>query len=150
MGMFKHNTQYCIKQHPKFKLTGAHPDWEMHPSYIAGIEALDAYNHWVSEVVLPIAFQWIEEHKPEVYATIPEEHKDDVGVVIAAAFELVKELSSYQNGLKKSEEYEAAMAEGSWETETINPVWTKITKEVRGKTKETFAAHSKHLKDTIR
>ena len=108
MGIIKCNTQFIPCQHPKFRLKGAHPDWEMHPSWISGIEALDAYNHWVSEVVMPIAFQWIEEHKAEVYASVAEENKDDVGVVIAAAFDLVKELSSYQNGLKRYEEALAA------------------------------------------
>ena len=77
-------------------------DWEMHPSWIAGMEALNAYGDWVSSFVLPIAFQWIEEHKPEVYASVPEHLKDDVGVVIAAAFRLVKELPVYKEGLRSA------------------------------------------------
>ncbi|MGA2671840.1 MAG: hypothetical protein ABSE99_01320 [Terracidiphilus sp.] len=131
----------------KFRLRGVQPDWEMHPSWIAGVEALDAYSHWVSGVVLPIAFQWIEEHKPEVYATVPEELKDDVGVVIAAAFKLVKELSAYQNGLVSAAAYEAALADGTWDPSTINPVWTGIVEKVRAETAEAFAEQSSLLGD---
>ncbi|MGA7340599.1 MAG: hypothetical protein WBE72_01110 [Terracidiphilus sp.] len=122
----------------------------MHPSWIGGIEALDAYNHWVCEVVLPIAFQWIEEHKSEVYASVPEELTDDMGVVIAAAFQLVRELSSYKNGLEESAAYESALAAGTWDPAKINPVWTKIVQKVRAATRESFAAESSYLDDTIR
>jgi len=122
----------------------------MHPSWIAGMEALNAYSDWVSSVVLPIAFQWIEEHKPEVYATVPEDLKDDVGVVIAAAFKLVKELPAYKDGQKKSAVYEAAVAEGTWNPSKTNPVWTGIVKKVRTKTEEAFAEQAAILGDTSR
>src|ERR1700732_2972245 len=81
-------------------------DWENHPSLIAGVEALDAYQTWVSSVVLPIAFQWIAEHKSEVYGKISDEKLwDDVGVVIAAAFELVREKPAYKKGEEEFEKY---------------------------------------------
>jgi hypothetical protein len=150
MGMVKKNTQYFPCQHKGFGLRGVHPDWEMHPSWIAGIEALDAYNHWVSEVVLPIAFQWIEEHKDEVYADVPAVLKDDVGVVIAAAFQRVKELSAYKNGMARAAEYETALANGSWDSTTINPVWAWITQKVRTATEVAFSAENASLKDTVR
>lgn len=124
-------------------------DWEMHPSWITGIEALEDYNRWVNEVVLPVAFQWIEEHKPEVYATVPEELKDDVGVVIAAAFGLVKELPAYREGLEKCEAYETAVENGTWDPAKTNPVWTSITRKIRAETKESFAKESSVLGDTI-
>ena len=150
MGMIKKGTQHIPCQHPHYRLRGAHPDWEMHPSWIAGIEALDAYNHWVAEVVMPIAFQWIEEHKAEVYASVDDANKDDVGVVIAAAFDLVKGLSSYQNGLARYKEYETALANKTWDPAAINPVWTGIVKKVRKETHATFEAQKGVLKDTIR
>lgn len=150
MGMVKKGTQHIPCQHKDFRLRGVHPDWEMHPSWIAGIEALDAYNHWVAEVVMPIAFQWIEEHKAEVYASVDEANKDDIGVVIAAAFDLVKGLSSYQNGLVRQKEYEAALADRTWDPASINPVWTGIVKKVRHQTHATFEAQKDVLKDTIR
>jgi hypothetical protein len=150
MGMIKPGTKYIPCQHPHYRLRGVHPDWEMHPSWIAGIEALDAYNHWVAEVVMPIAFQWIEEHKAEVYAKVPRRLQDDTGVVVAAAFDLVKKLSAYKNGMAEFEKYQAALAEGTWQPSSINPVWTKIVKKVRGETRSTFAAQKSFLKDTIR
>jgi hypothetical protein len=120
----------------------ASQDWEAHPSWIAGIEALHAYGDWVSSIVLPIAFQWIEEHKPEVYAAIPEELKDDVGVVIAAAFKLVQELPAYKLGRQKSDAYEAATAAGTWDSSKTNPVWTSIVNKVRAETQQAFAEKS--------
>jgi hypothetical protein len=151
MGQVKSRNCQCIPlQHPKFSLKGVHPDWEMHPSWISGIEALNAYNFWVSEVLLPIAFQWIEEHKPEVYASVPEDLKGDVGVVIAAAFELVKETDGYKKGLAEYAAYEEALANGTWDSSRINPIWTGIVKGVRTATEEVYASQSVALKDTIR
>jgi len=119
----------------------------MHPSWIAGMEALNAYGDWVSSFVLPIAFQWIEEHKPEVYASVPEELKDDVGVVIAAAFRLVRELPVYQSGIEKSAAYEAEVASGTFDPSTTNPVWTGIVRKVRTSTEEVFAEQASLLGD---
>jgi hypothetical protein len=96
--------------HHKHPVLDGPRDWETHPSWIAGMEALNAYGDWVSSFVLPIAFQWIEEHKAEVYASVPAELRDDVGVVIAAAFRLVKEFPAYKVGLEKSAIYEAELA----------------------------------------
>jgi hypothetical protein len=151
MGQVKSKVcEYIPCQYPQYSLKGVHPDWEMHPSWIGGIEALNAYNFWVSEVVLPIAFQWIDEHKEEVYAKVPKDLKADVGVVISAAFQLVKELPAYKKGLAELKVYEEALAAGTWDSSEINPVWTKIVKEVRTATEEAFASQSDELKDTIR
>lgn len=128
---------------------GEQPDWKEHPSWTAGLEALEDYNRWVSEVVLPIAFQWIEEHKPDVYATVPQELADDVGVVVASAFALVKLLPAYQQGLDKCREYEEALAGGTFDASKINPVWTGIAQKIRADTKEAFAKQSSVLGDTI-
>lgn len=114
------------------------------------MEALNAYGNWVSSVVLPIAFQWIEEHKPEVYASVPEQYKDDVGVVIAAAFNLVKELPAYKDGLKKCASHEAAQTAGTWDPSKINPVWTGVVHKVRAETKEAFAEQASLLGDCPR
>ncbi|WP_213803273.1 hypothetical protein [Granulicella sp. dw_53] len=139
MSHIKVECKYCSPHHKKTQVHATPRDWEMHPSWITGMEALNAYGDWVSSVVLPIAFQWIEEHKPEVYATVPEELKDDVGVVIAAAFKLVKELSTYKEGQEKGAAYEAAVADGTWDPSKTNPVWTRIVKKVRTETEAAFA-----------
>ena len=133
----------CRKPQPR------RPDWEMHPSWITGMEALEDYNNWVNDIVLPIAFQWIEEHKPEVYASVPEKFRDDVGVVIAAAFKLVRELPAHKEGLEKCEAYETALDKGTWDPSNTNPVWTGISRKIRAETKEAFAEQAPVLDDTI-
>jgi hypothetical protein len=148
--MNKSATTYIIQPCPQQQPFDAPKDWETHPSWTAGIAALNAYNEWVAQVVMPIVFQWIEEHKQEVYAHVEDHLKDDVGVVVAAAFELVKHLGAYQKGLVKYEEYERAVKDGTWNTANINPVWTSITRDVREATNEIFDAHKDVLKDTIR
>ncbi|WP_263358123.1 hypothetical protein [Acidicapsa ligni] len=148
MPIVKKNCEYCAPHHPKPPVHGRPHDWEMHPSWIAGMEALNAYSDWVSSFVLPIAFQWIEEHKPEVYASVPEDLKDDVGVVIAAAFRLIKELPVYKNGVEKSAAYEADVASGTYDSSKTNPVWTGIVKKVRTGTEEAFAEQAPLIGDT--
>lgn len=146
--IMKWTTQCLIKKGNG--LCGAYPDWGMHPSWIAGVEGLDAYNRWVSEVLIPIVFQWIEEHKSDVYQGIADENKDDVGVVVASAFEIVKTMSSYQNGLKKAKEFEEAKETGTVDLKTINPVWADIARKVREDTKKIFDGKEDVLKGTIR
>lgn len=118
----------------------------MHPSWTTGMQALEDYNHWVNAVVLPIAFQWIEEHKPEVYANVPEELRDDVGVAIAAAFNLVKDLPAYQQG---RDNCDAAQPGGAVDSSNANPVWTGIAKKARANSLAAFAEQAPVLGDTI-
>jgi hypothetical protein len=120
----------------------------MHPSWIAGVERLNAYNCWVSEVVLPIVFQWIEENRVEVYNGVPEGLEDDVGVVIAAAFEIVKTKSSYTTGVEKAIEFEKDRERDKVDLKTINPVWADITRKVREDTKRIFDEKKDVLKGT--
>ncbi len=108
---------------------------------------MNAYNDWVSRFVLPIAFQWIEEHKPEVYASVPEELKDDVGVVIAAAFKLVKEIEAYKSGMEKSAVHEAEVGSATHDPSKTNPVWTGIVRKVRSCTEAAFAEQAPLLGD---
>ena len=140
--------EYCPPPRHKHPFPGGPQDWEMHPSWIAGMEALNAYGDWVSSVVLPIAFQWIEEHKAEVYASVPEDLKDDVGVAIAAAFRLVKELPVYKSGVEKSAILEAEVAAGTFDSSKTNPVWTEIVRKVRTCTEEAFAEQAPLIGDT--
>lgn len=111
------------------------------------MEALNAYGDWVSAVVMPIAFQWIEEHKADVYASVPPEYKDDVGVVINAAFQLVKQMPAYATGRQESDAYEAAMAAGTWDPSNTNPVWAGIVEKVRAETEEAFREKSSLIGD---
>jgi hypothetical protein len=142
--LIKRTTQLLIKQGNGYEL----PDWTMHPSWTAGVERLNAYNCWVSEVLLPIAFQWIEENKVQVYKGVPEELKDDVGVVIASAFEIVKTKSSYTKGVEEAVEFEKERERGEVDLKTINPVWADITRKVREDTKRIFDEKKDVLKGT--
>jgi len=150
MGTVKQNCSYIPRQPNIFRLKGVHPDWEMHPSYVSAIESLDSYNLWVCEVVLPIAFQWIEEHKDEVYSTIPDEEKDDVGVVIASAFELIQQMSAYKQGLITSQAYEDNLANNNFDPSKTNPVWSEISRELRSSFSSIYAKRTPQLKSTIK
>lgn len=147
MPIVKKSCNYCPPHHPKPPAKGDLQDWETHPSWIAGMEALNAYSDWVSSLVLPVAFQWIEEHKQEVYASVPEELKDDVGVVIAAAFKLIKNLPAYQRGMEKCAAYKADVASGTHDSSKTNPVWAGIAKKVRTETEKAFAEQAPLLGD---
>jgi hypothetical protein len=146
MSPIKVECVYCPPPPPPTEKTPSR-DWEMHPSWITGMEALNAYSDWVSSVVFPIAFQWIEEHKPEVYATVPDDLKDDIGVVMNAALKLIKELPVYKEGLIRSALYEAAVNDGTWDPSKTNPVWTGLVKKIRTETEEAFAEQSSLIGD---
>ena len=88
---------------------------DQHPSLYAAIEELMIYERWVSRVVLPIAFRWIDENKEEVYAGIKYEYKDDIGVVINAAFNAV---------MKKTP------IEGDHKTRAFNPTWVEMIRSL--------------------
>jgi len=113
--------------------------WGQHPLFNAAMEDLMIYERWVTRVVLPIAFQWIEEHKPEVYCNVPEEGYDDVGVVIAAAFEIVKTLPAYLEGQKVSGDISPAKC---------NRIWAPISQKIHDETRNAFNTHSDLLKET--
>jgi hypothetical protein len=156
MGIIKHFTTYCPPPPPPPPPPGRpfNRDWEDHPSWITGIQALEEFHGWVARVVLPIAFQWIEENYKEVYAKVDklksdEDLKDDVGVVIAAAYELVKQRKAFEKGQEASKKFEEDQKHDRLDTQTLNPVWARITQEVRRATKEAFDAEKKYLDDTV-
>jgi hypothetical protein len=112
------------------------------------MEALDDFHDWVARVVLPIAFQWIEENYDEVYENIDKKYEDDVGVVIAAAYQLIQNRSA----LTKLADQKKKFAEGKWnppDPSTLNPIWATITNEVRAATAEAFEKEKQYLDDTI-
>ena len=154
-GIVKHNTGYCPPPPPDDTGFSSKPDWVDHPSWITGMQALERFHHWVSAAVLPIAFQWIHENYDEVYEGIPDHLRDDVGVVIAAAFELVRKREAhseaYKKGQKSAEDLKLQMEtkKDKFDPSHLNPVWAKITREVRHATKSSFEAEKTYLDDTI-
>jgi len=145
MSPVKQQCTYCPPDRHRPPSGEDRRQWELHPSFLAGLDSLHAYSHWVDSVVLPIAFQWIEEHKPEVYASVPEDLRDDVGVVLAAAFRLVKKAATYEKELEHRAIYDAELADGTLDTSKINPVWTAITRKIRACTKEAHDRHAETL-----
>ncbi len=152
MGIIKHFTTYCPPPPPPPPPPGGFPfdaDWEDHPSWITGMQALGEFHEWVARVVLPIAFEWIEDHKTQVYENIPKDLHDDVGVVITAAYELVKQNDAFKRGEGLRRKLEEARQQNELDAKTLNPVWTRITQGVKKATREAFEAEKKYLDDTI-
>jgi hypothetical protein len=151
MGMIKIATLHIPIQRP---ILSKLPAFEDHPSWLTGLQAMEAFHQWVATIVLPIAFAWIYEHYDEVYGSIEklpdgDKYKDDVGVVIAAAFQLVKETKKYKEGVEAYEKLQEGLKSGSLDTSKLNPIWTKITNEVRTATEGIFKAEKKYLDDTV-
>jgi len=128
------------------------PSYLGHPNFLTAMDSLWAYEHWVNNIVMPIAFQWIAEHYQKVYYhspdEIPEELKDDVGVVIARAFGLVRQTEAYAKSLKKTEEFRRIKPD-SPDIAILNPVWTRITDSIRQATMDSFEREEQFLDDTI-
>lgn len=150
MGSVKENCRFIPTQPHIFRISGVHPSWEMQPDYIQAVRSLDAFNLWVCEVVLPIAFQWIEEHKKDVYSNIPEQHVDDVGVVINQAFELIKALPAYQEGLALAQDYEKRVTDGPHDPSAKNPVWKSMCDAMEQSNKAIKASYIGQLGETLR
>ena len=124
------------------------PAWSDHPSWITGMEALEDFHEWVARIVLPIAFQWIEENYDAVYEKIDPDKRDDVGVVISTAYQMIQELDVCKKHAKLLEDLASGKLEEP-DTSTLNPVWTTITNEVRAASKEAFEEQEPYLDDTI-
>jgi|UPI000684EBF4 hypothetical protein len=150
MGMLKRNCNFMPIQCSPFALSRAYAPKELHPSLNIAIHSLDDFIHWVSGVVLPIAFQWIYENRTQVYAGIPDAKKDDVGVVIAAAFQLVKNLDAYKYGMDEFEKYCKDPEDPDSDDAKMNPVWEKITKDALQCITDAFQGQGESLSDTIR
>lgn len=125
------------------------PPWEGHPALKLSLDCLEGYDRWVSEVVLPIAFQWIYENKDTVYKHVRPNLKDDVGAVIAGAFELVKEMDYYKEGRALGKEIEEKRKKHQMDTREFNPHWTAIADEAHDAIRKIFEKHESHLKEGI-
>jgi hypothetical protein len=101
-----------------------YPISAQHPSLYTAMEHLMIYERWVTDVVLPIAFQWIEANKADVYKNIPPDLQDDVGIVVASAYEIVKSLPKC---VKKR-------------VQPQNPVWAEMAATIHDGTLRAFAA----------
>jgi len=144
-GINKKSTTLCLMAK---RSNPVRPAWSDHPSYITGMEALEDFHEWVARIVLPIAFQWIQENYDAVYDRIDPDKRDDVGVVIATAYEMIQDLE----GCQKYAELMENLASGKVQEpdiSTLNPVWTTITNTVRAASKQAFVGQEEFLDDTI-
>ena len=72
--------------------------------------------------------------------------RDDIGVVIAAAFDQVQKCQYYKKGLKACADFKSGKSKP---VRKMNPVWDRISKEIQKNTRTAFNAESKLLKRTI-
>ncbi|WP_109489207.1 hypothetical protein [Occallatibacter savannae] len=107
---------------------------DQHPSLYAAIEDLMIYERWVSEVVLRIAFRWIDENKEKVYPAVPKGLEDDIGVVINAAYKAVMK--------------ETLILGDDVTTRPLNPTWVKIIEGLQKARCEVFAKKGQLLEET--
>jgi hypothetical protein len=116
------------------------------------MESLDTYSHWVSEIVVPIAFQWIQDHKAEVYESdFFKQHPElteDVGVVLSVAFDIVRQQPNYKDGIEMSKQIQREQQGGDLDTSKFNPVWTAIARQVSQEVQATFAKYKDVLKNS--
>lgn len=129
----------------KLARTSASQVCDQHPSFTLALDALNMYERWVSRVVLPIAFEWIGEH-PEICDGIPDSSKDDIGVVIAAAFEKVQRCPHYLAGQQACSNFKSGKLKA---VRPINPVWDRISQGLSAETRRVYQAESKFLINTI-
>jgi hypothetical protein len=120
-------------------------DWAQHPGLNLALDGLSAYANWVSRVVMPIVFQWVDEHKSEVYEKVPRPLFDDVGVVVAAAFDIVKQKNAYKGGKEAFAEFQEELAADTWHAEKVNPTWTEISRNLRTEVRGALERASKPL-----
>ncbi len=124
-------------------------DWAQHPGLNLAMDGIAMYATWVSRTVMPIVFQWVDEHKPEMRekmgvdptAPLP----DDVEAVVQAAFEIIKGRDAYIRGKAAFEEYQTAMATRSWDPTGINPHWTRVSRMMREQVREALHEASRPL-----
>jgi hypothetical protein len=115
--------------------------WEDHPALKIALDSLNIYNHWVSQRLIPIAFQWIEEHYDAVFANMPADKRDDMGAVIASAFEIVRRKPKYEAGLDLARRIENEEVDPS----SSNPVWANVATELQVNLASAFERHEAQL-----
>ena len=117
-------------------------DWAQHPALNLGLEGIVAYVNWVNRMVLPIVFQYVEDHHEEVYKTIPDFLENDIGTIVDKAFEYVKNQDAYKEGQIELAKYQAKVAAGTWDPKNVNPTWSAASKGLREGMRSALAAES--------
>ncbi|UWZ85691.1 hypothetical protein [Occallatibacter riparius] len=143
--------------------TGREPDsypgpslenWEDHPALKTAFDCLNIYAYWVSQRVIPIAFQWISEHEDEILEGFTEAQRADVGVVIEAAFELIRNdpryNAKYLKGLDNAKFIAAQKEQNIFDPTRYNPAWTMVSRGIEDHVKTAFTTDLKEMiKDVV-
>jgi hypothetical protein len=136
-----------IKTGCKYLCEGSRPldtpptteDWAQHPALNIAIDGIAIYANWVSRIVMPIAFLWINDHKDEICRN---EHwdklPDDVNEVVNAAFEIAKEQHYYKDSRIAFYEFQQEVKAGKFRHDDINPNWAEKSKELRAELHKQF------------
>jgi hypothetical protein len=119
--------------------------WGQHWGLSVALDGIAAYQYWISRMVMPIVFQWIEENHEEVYANIPVSSRDDIEKVIQAAFNIVKTLPAYEAGQAELKTFEARLASRTADTSPMNPTWAEISGRMREEMREVLTEESRQL-----
>jgi hypothetical protein len=114
-------------------------DWAQHPALNLAMDGIAIYANWVSQVVMPIAFLWIEANKQEIcsnkgWKVLP----DDVNEVINAAFEIASQDPYYRNGQAAFDQFQNDLRSGALKPDTLNQSWTAISKSLRAEIHKSF------------
>jgi hypothetical protein len=149
MSIIKVNCRPVIPCKLEHRLAKCFKPEEHHPSYLLALEALDDYCHWVEEAVMPIACAWIEEHKDAVYAKVPPPYTDDIAVVIAAAFQIIRTYPFYKKGVELGNDHPTLESVKAAATYEINPVWAAITCRNALRVEQDWNRYRDLLDDTI-
>jgi hypothetical protein len=98
---------------------------------------------------MPIACAWIEEHKDAVYAKVPDKYLDDIAVVIAAAFQIVRTYPFYKKGLELGKELDTLQKLTEADPHEINPVWAAVYCQNASRVEQDWNRYRDLLDDTI-
>lgn len=137
--LIKTNCKYLCEGSRDLDTPPTTEDWAQHPALNIAMDGIAIYANWVSRIVMPIAFLWIDEHKEEICAY---EHwdklPDDVNEVVNAAFEIAKEQHYYKDGRIAFYDFQQEVKGSKFKTENINPNWTEKSKELRAEMHRQF------------
>ncbi len=143
----KYQTRYTgvpTKMSASAAVAGYGQHWGLH----AAVEGLAAYQHWVSCMVLPIVFEWIEERHDAFYAQIPPDLHDDIDTVVKVAFEMIRE--KYEKRQWDPDQLKSKIASGEIDSKQINRTWTDISAHLRHEMHEASIHESEPLVGAVR
>jgi hypothetical protein len=150
--LIKTNCRYLCEGSRPITTPPTTEDWAQHPALNMAMDGIAMYANWVSRVVMPIVFDWVDDHTQEMREKMGVRSTDllpdDVDAVVKAAFEIVKGKRAYAEGRVAFEQFQLAIASRTWTSTNINPKWTRISERMREEIRETLIEESRPLAGT--